>query len=193
MKALLKSFLIFAAVLAANIPIDAQHRSKKEEPEILQQRRDRQKSVYMFGVASNFKDSVTYLTSVQRLEGAVVQQGTGFLMGRSLYSTQLKSYIEGREGKLHEVPMLFYDTDRKKILKKYRKVQKNLLSQKDIFLRMVDAEDFRFGTVTRDVIIEQGHIMGVPYEFQQETPQGSPQGSPQEPPQGPPPSLYEQP
>ena len=52
------------------------------------------RSVYLFGVTTNFSDSVAYVTPVQRLDSVVLAKGTGFLTGRSLYSAQLKQFTE---------------------------------------------------------------------------------------------------
>ncbi len=193
MKPFFKSFLILVTCLAASFPANAQRNYGGAQTDEFEVKRDKQKDVYIFGVASNLKDSVAYLTAVQVINGAVIQQGTGFLLGRSLYSNQLKYYIENQEGKAHEIPIVFYDTDKKNILKKYRKVQKTLLAQQDVFLRMLDTSDFFFQTVARDEIVDQGHIMERTHNSKQEAPQDAPQGFPQGSPQGPPPSSYGQP
>ena len=55
---------------------------------------EKQEDIYMFGVATNFKDSVAYITTIQRVDSAILRRGSGLLTGRSLYSTQLKRYAE---------------------------------------------------------------------------------------------------
>lgn len=123
---------------------------------------EKQKDIYMFGVATNFKDSVAYITTIQRVDSAILRRGSGMLAGRSLYSTQLKRYAENQFGKFHEVPVIFFDTNQSKLEKKYHKVVKNIKGTGALFLRELTYSDFRFTPVSREKIIEQGHVIAAP-------------------------------
>ncbi len=123
---------------------------------------EKKKDIYMFGVATDFIDSVAYVTTIQQIDSAILQRGTDFLLGRSLYSVQLKKYAESQLGKLHEVPALFFSTDKGKLEKKYNKVLKNIKKDTPLFLQVLSENDFRFAPVSKEQIIEQGHLAPAP-------------------------------
>ena len=112
------------------------------------------RSVYLFGVTTNFSDSVAYVTPVQRLDSVVLAKGTGFLTGRSLYSAQLKQFTEPALGRQHAV---FFDKSQAAIEKKRQKVLHHLQKEKDYYVKELASEQFRFMTVTQQQLIEHGH------------------------------------
>ena len=56
-------------------------------------KKDHSKTVYAFGIAASFTDTVVYFTDIQILDSAKVSK-EGFLTHRDLYSYQLKNYVE---------------------------------------------------------------------------------------------------
>ena len=52
--------------------------------------------VYLAGVSASFTDSLVYFTDVQYLDSAAVDD-KGLLVGRALYSIQLKDYLEQKQ------------------------------------------------------------------------------------------------
>ncbi len=135
-----KAGLLFALALTLSLPLSA-----------------KQKGIYLFGVTTNLKDSTSCITSVQYLEGVTLGKGSGFLTGRSLYSAQLKSYTESLLGHQHDVAAVFFDENKAKVEKKRHKVLRNLKKDKDIHLKEIDPDAFRFTTVSKEKLIEQGH------------------------------------
>lgn len=115
------------------------------------------RSVYLFGVTTNFSDSVAYVTPVQRLDSVVLAKGTGFLTGRSLYSAQLKQFTERALGRHHDVPAVFFDKSQAAVEKKRQKVLHHLQKEKDYYVKELASEQFRFMTVTQQQLIEHGH------------------------------------
>ena len=53
--------------------------------------------VYIFGVGSAFGDTIVHFTSIIELDNITLEKKTKFLPMRSIYSLQLKAYLEGRE------------------------------------------------------------------------------------------------
>ena len=56
--------------------------------------REKQKQVFMYGVAVSFNDSTVYLTDIQPMDSAVVVGKCHFLYGRDNYSYQLRDYLK---------------------------------------------------------------------------------------------------
>ena len=80
--------------------------------------------VYLFGVASQLGDSLTYLTAITELDGVDIFKKTGFLAWRSEYSTQLKQYVEGSLGNKAETCSVFYDKKKERLQKRMNKLLK---------------------------------------------------------------------
>lgn len=82
----------------------------------------KQQDVFVFGVAASFNDSTVYITDIQELKGAYIQDGREkFLVERDEYSYQLRNHFAG-QGKPNRTCITFWATTRKDIEKKYQKV-----------------------------------------------------------------------
>lgn len=103
--------------------------------------------IYIFGTSASFNDSVVYITEIQILDSAWVDEKTGFLEGRSNYSNQLKSHFSGR-GFDARTCLVSFATKEKDILKKYEKMRKKFNGTKkrpsNYDIRILDEEEFRF-------------------------------------------------
>ena len=95
----------------------------------------KQQSVYMFGFATSFVDSLAFITDVQYIDSAYVDTKTKFLIGRNLYSVQLQDFLEKNENCQHPVTSIFFG-------KKKEKVEKKMLS-----VRRRYEGDFRLKTI----------------------------------------------
>ena len=82
----------------------------------------RQQTVYIFGMATSFVDSVAYITEVQELNAYV--QSNGFLADRSLYTLQLNNYFVGRQGQEHMTCAVFFKKKKASAEKARDKIRK---------------------------------------------------------------------
>ena len=79
--------------------------------------------MYMFGFAASFNDTIVHFTNIQAIDSAWVDGKTKFLMGRNLYSTMLRNYLEKNQLP-YRTCVVFYDKSLKKLQKKYIKMKK---------------------------------------------------------------------
>ena len=79
--------------------------------------------IHMFGFAASFNDTIVHFTNIQTIDSAWVDGKTNFLMGRQLYSTMLRDYLNKNQMP-HRVCAVFYDKSLKKLQKKYIKMKK---------------------------------------------------------------------
>lgn len=102
-------------------------------------------TIYAFGVSQNLSDSTVYLTAIASINGAMLMPNH-FLQNRQYYSEQMKKYVEETFGTDHQTVAFFFDVNRKKMEKKYLKVQKK--AQKNtlhaVTIKTIPAEAFRF-------------------------------------------------
>ena len=103
-----------------------------------------QKPVYIFGYAISLLDSVVYLTDVQRLDSAFVDEKTHFLMDRVLYATQLQFHLEEYTGKKNLTCTVLFDEKKTRAEKKLSKVRKKQQALSFVRLTAMPDADFRF-------------------------------------------------
>lgn len=79
--------------------------------------------VLMFGISTDFNDSVYYMTPVQELDGALLNK-KDFLLFREQYADTFESYVEERFGGTQVCAIFFAKADKKhrKMNKLYKKV-----------------------------------------------------------------------
>jgi hypothetical protein len=105
--------------------------------------KDGPKRVYMYGVSVDFNDSVVYLTDVQYLDSIVINKD-GSLLNYSSYSHQFKMYLEGTLGEDNQTCAVVYSDNKKNLEKRFVKIRKRYLSDKEKVLRRVGADAFVF-------------------------------------------------
>lgn len=89
----------------------------------------KQQTVYLFGVSTSFNDSVVYVTDVQELQGAYIEDTREkFLVGRDDYSYQLRNHCLA-QGLPNRTCTTFWATSRKDIERQYVKVMERLMPQ----------------------------------------------------------------
>lgn len=79
--------------------------------------------VYAFAIGTCLKDSTYYITPVAALDSATVDGKSHFLVDRSLYSYQLKVYLEH----VYKQPYtcaVFFDTKRSKLDKRFTQLRR---------------------------------------------------------------------
>lgn len=101
------------------------------------------KRVYLYGVSVDFNDSTVYLTDVQCLDSVVVNKD-GSLHNYSSYSQQFKMYLEGMLGEDNQTCAVIYSDNKKKLDKRFVKLRKRYLSDKEKVLRRIGSDAFVF-------------------------------------------------
>lgn len=104
----------------------------------------KQTKVYVFGVSTNYTDSVTYMTDIQVLSPAYIDSRTGFLYDRSIYSQQLQMWVEAAKGQPDTTCSIFFSKKRSNVEKKFLKVQNKIRKDRSTKLQSLDAGEFKF-------------------------------------------------
>lgn len=82
----------------------------------------KKQDVFLFGVAASFNDSTVYITDIQEVKQAYIEDTRQkFLVGRNGYSDQLRNHFS-QQGQPHRTCTTFWATSRKDLEKKYVKV-----------------------------------------------------------------------
>ncbi len=100
------------------------------------------KGVYLFGVAGSFTDSIVYVTDVQFVADAQLDN-KGLLMERAVYSNRLKSFVEQEDGLSGRTAAVFYHKKKSSLEKKLKKIKGKYRKSKVLILHEVPAE-FKF-------------------------------------------------
>ncbi len=113
--------------------------------------KEKKTTIYIFGYAASYVDSLAYVTDIQKLDSAYIETKGGFLIGRGAYSGQLEQYVQQYTGKENINTAVFFSEKKKKLEKTLQRVTS--LCQKDTVLRFnripADAQ-FRFHAVQPD-------------------------------------------
>lgn len=104
----------------------------------------RKANVYMVGFAASFIDSVAYVTGIQKVDTVTLDTKTKFLLDRTLYSSQLQSYIEGKLNHRSMIPTVFFSEKKRKMEKQLDKITRRYTSQPGFMLSALDASEFHF-------------------------------------------------
>ena len=105
-------------------------------------------TMYMFGMAASFNDTIVCFTDIQRIDSAWVDKTTGFLQSRDIYSSQLRTYLNDAKRLPSRTCVVFYNTKREKLEKTFVKMRRLYTKGKDgqahFDLRMLDPDEFSF-------------------------------------------------
>ena len=105
--------------------------------------RDRQQSIYMFAYGTSFNDSTIYLSTVEVVKNATLEQKTNFLNNRLSYSNAFKQFLDVKYSGIHTTAV-FFKVKREKLEKMYLKIRRNTQKSKAMRLVEVPVSDFRF-------------------------------------------------
>ena len=115
--------------------------------------------IYMFGFAASFNDTIVHFTEIQPLDSAYLDSKTKFLLGRNLYSNDLRSYLTSKDLP-HRTCIVIYDKKLSKLQKRYLKMKKlyeggkKQKAHNDI--RVIAAADFQFKPFDKSLyVVEQ--------------------------------------
>lgn len=122
-----------------NKPKEKPQKEKKVKPE----KPEKPIHVFMYGAATNFNDSIVYITDVQRLDSMIIKSD-GSLQNLAYYSQQLKVYLEGTLGEIHQTCSIIYSNKRRKVESKLSKMRYKYQSSKDKTLKKISSDEFTF-------------------------------------------------
>ncbi len=100
--------------------------------------------VYMFGFAASFTDSVAYITDIQMVDSAYVFKKTGFLADRTLYASQLSSWLLTNLQRENMTCVVFFSPKRASLEKQFAKVKKKYQSGQAVVLTPLSSDAFQF-------------------------------------------------
>lgn len=104
----------------------------------------KQTTIYVFGISISLTDSTAYLTDIQTLETAYIDNKTGFLYDRSIYSQQLQMWIEYSKNKPGTTCAIFFGEKKSKVEKKYIKVRNKYNKDRSTKLHSLETGEFKF-------------------------------------------------
>ena len=105
--------------------------------------RDRQQSISMGAYGTSFNDSTIYLSTVEVVKNATLEQKTNFLNNRLSYSNVFKQFLDVKYSGIHTTAV-FFNVKREKLEKMYLKIRRNAQKSRTMRLVEVPASDFRF-------------------------------------------------
>ena len=105
-------------------------------------KKDKEKPVYVFGVAASFSDTLVYYTDIQLLDSVVLDK-SGFLPQRDMYSYQLKNHLEYNLGKQNYTCIIYFSDNKKKLEKEASKV-KSGYQKGEQTLQAIEPSEFQF-------------------------------------------------
>lgn len=131
--AVLTVLMLFTAILAQAKPVKPRH-------------------MYMFGFSASFKDSTIYVTDIQDVQGAWMDNKTKFLLGRDNYSYQLKQHFTDKLQQPDRICIVFFATSRSKAEKQRQKLMRKYIPnpkrkkhyRKPYDIYYLTAADFKF-------------------------------------------------
>lgn len=103
--------------------------------------------VYMFSFSNQFGDSTVYVTGVQEVENAQLTRRYDYLSFRSDYSYQFTRFLGETFGASNQTTSIFYNKDKKKLVKRFLKVMKRYESNPEFKIVMITADKFHFKAV----------------------------------------------
>ena len=107
------------------------------------------KDMYLFGVARNYHDSITYFTNITPISKVVCDKETGFIDGLNLYTAQLENHLL-KNGRFGYLCATFYAKNMKNAEKIYVKLKKKI--DKKRFTRVEPLGDFVYQFVSPENI-----------------------------------------
>ena len=110
-------------------------------------------SIYIFGFAASFTDSIACQTAVQRVDSAWLDRH-GFLVDRSLYSLQLQLYMEQEEKLPNDVCTVFFSTKKRSAEKLWAKIQRKYEAAQNLIYHVTPLDKFSFKAEEYKPIVE---------------------------------------
>ena len=107
--------------------------------------------MYMFGFAASFNDTIVYFTNVMPVDSVWIESRNKFLLGRSVYSHQLRNYLAINKKMPSRTCIILYNKDKAKLEKKLLKMKRLYMYPKkgkqQFDVRFLEDAEFRFKAV----------------------------------------------
>ena len=123
--------------------------AKDKNKEQVENKEIEKQTVYIFGVGSAFGDSIIYFTDIQEIQDYKLIE-KGFLNYRSIYSYDLKNYLENAMNKPHRVCAVFFSEKKSKIEKKYEKLKNRYQKENGKSFHLLTSEQFSFKAYSKE-------------------------------------------
>ncbi|MBR5803918.1 MAG: hypothetical protein IKY31_06255 [Bacteroidaceae bacterium] len=137
MEKITKHFVLMLCLMLCGVgALNAKGDKDEKVPEV--------KTVYLFGVAASFNDTIVHITDIQEFQGVGIVNDDGFLIGRSIYSSQLKNYVENFKNLPHRTCTIFFSEKKSDLEKTYSKLTQLYDANKSLSLNVVKKEFFSF-------------------------------------------------
>ena len=94
--------------------------------------------VYLAGVSASFADSLVFLTDIQFVDSAAVDE-KDMLVGRASYSYQLKDYLEQKQGEQNRTCFMFFNRKKAKLEKEMKKLKEKYQKGGTLVIRDEDS------------------------------------------------------
>lgn len=101
------------------------------------------KTVYAFGMAASFNDTVVYYTDIQPLDSVTLDKN-GFLPKREAYTYQLKNYLEYDLKKQNYTCMIYFSPNKGRLEKEAAKMKGKYRRTTDVTLQRIEPSAFAF-------------------------------------------------
>lgn len=118
-------------------------------PSMAQKKSQTTHSIYAFGVAQSFADSVCYMSSVQRIEGVTLSH-EGLLNDRAYYSEAFSQYVQAQFGQVGTMGSIIFGKSRNDVESKYIRVRNRYLHRENMKVKEISVNDFAFKARTYD-------------------------------------------
>ncbi len=110
-------------------------------------KKQKEKEVYLFGVAASFSDTLVYYTDIQVLDSVKLDKN-GFLLRREVYSDQLKEYIQYQMAQDNYTCMIYFSDNKEKLQKKQDKTIKGYKKNPSLSVNLIPSANFKFKRAT---------------------------------------------
>ena len=125
--------------------------------------------IYMFGFAASFNDTIVHFTNVMEVDSAWVEKKGNFLLGRTLYSRQLRNYLAKEKDLPQRTCIVMYAKTKEKAEKQLIKLRKLYTEDKrnkgHFDVRYINDGEFHFETVDmRELDVENNDEVATPKE-----------------------------
>lgn len=98
--------------------------------------------MYVYAVGMSAADSVVYMTDIQILQNAKINQTNGFLMGRNHFSAQFASHLAEID-QPNRMCAVMFDEKGAKLAAEYEKLKKKY-QKKGFLVKVIDISEFKF-------------------------------------------------
>jgi len=123
-------YLLLAAICGSMVSLLAEARTKRVP-------------AYIFGYGVSMLDSTAYITDIQRLDTVILEDKTGFLRDRHLYSMQLNGFLEDSLQLKNMTCTVLYHKKRNKLEKTMARLRK-VQARQSLKIKTVGQGDFAF-------------------------------------------------